>query len=125
MAALLLLLATIAGVVAGDLVLENSAGGEVTAFHHTISGFPQGWLLATTAALSFLAGLLLVASLSASRARRARRQQQRLPPRYAQRNVVRAGRPARHAAGPTRRPPVDRGHSDEADWPAALKDDRS
>jgi hypothetical protein len=125
MAALLLLLATVAGVVAGDLVLENPAGGEVTAFHHTISGYPQGWLLATAAALSFLAGLLLAASLSASRARRARRQQLRITPRHAQRNGVRAGAPARPPARRTRRPPADRGYPDESDWPAELEDDRS
>jgi hypothetical protein len=77
MAVLLLLLAIIGGVVVGDLVWENTEPGEVTVFDRSFTGYPQGWLLATAAALGFLVGLLLVASLGSTKARRARRRQLR------------------------------------------------
>lgn len=73
MAALLVLLAMLVGVVVGDLVLENPAAGQVSVFDRTITGYPQGWLLAAAAALGFLVALLLAASLRAARARRERR----------------------------------------------------
>jgi hypothetical protein len=77
MAALFLLLALVAGIGIGDLMLENPTGSEVTVFHQPISGHSQGALLAAAAALGFAVALLLVASLGAARARRARRE--RLP----------------------------------------------
>jgi uncharacterized integral membrane protein len=73
MAAFLVLLAMLVGVVVGDLVLENPAAGQVNVFNRTITGYPQGWLLAAAAALGFLVALLLAASLRAARARRERR----------------------------------------------------
>jgi uncharacterized integral membrane protein len=72
-----LLLAIIGGVLVGDLVWENTSAGEVTVFNRTVAGYPQGWLLATAAALGFLVGLLLVASLGSTKGRRARRRQLR------------------------------------------------
>ena len=72
-----LLLAIIGGVVVGDLVWENTGAGEVTVFDRTVAGYPQGWLLAAAAALGFLVGLLLVASLGSTKRRRARRRQLR------------------------------------------------
>jgi hypothetical protein len=67
------------GVVVGDLVLENPAAGQVSVFNRTITGYPQGWLLAATAALGFLVALLLAASLRAGRTRRDRRKRRRDP----------------------------------------------
>jgi hypothetical protein len=72
-----LLLAIIGGVLVGDLVWENTGAGELTVFNRTVAGYPQGWLLATAAALGFLVGLLLVASLGSTKGRRARRRQLR------------------------------------------------
>jgi hypothetical protein len=77
MAAFFLLLAIIGGIVVGDLVWENTTAGEVTVFNQTVADYSQGWLLATAAALGFLIGLLLVASLRSTRAQRARRRQLR------------------------------------------------
>jgi hypothetical protein len=73
MAALCLLLAIVAGVAVGDLVLENTAAGDVTMLHYSVSGSSEGLLLATAAGLGFVLGLLLLASLSTTRTRRARR----------------------------------------------------
>ena len=77
MAAFILLLAILGGVLVGDLVWENTTAGEVTVLGRTVSGYPEGWLLAAAAALGFVVALLLVASLSSTRARRARRRQLR------------------------------------------------
>jgi hypothetical protein len=77
MAVFFLLLAITGGIVVGDLVWENTTAGEVTVFNQTVADYSQGWLLATAAALGFLVGLLLVASLSSTKARRARRRQLR------------------------------------------------
>jgi hypothetical protein len=77
MAAFFLLLAIIGGIVVGDLVWENTTAGEVTVFNQTVADYSQGWLLAIAAALGFLIGLLLVASLRSTKARRARRRQLR------------------------------------------------
>jgi hypothetical protein len=41
---------------------ENPTAGQLTVFHHTISGYPEGWLLAIAAGLGFVAALLLVTS---------------------------------------------------------------
>jgi hypothetical protein len=75
MAAFLLLLAMIGGALVGDLIWENTADGEVTVLDRTVAGYPQGWLLAAAAAIGFVVALLLVASVSSTRARRNRRQQ--------------------------------------------------
>lgn len=78
MAALfLLLLAVAGGVVAADLVLENPTATQITLFHHTVTGYSEGRLLALAAGLGALVALLLIASVNATKARRARRAQLR------------------------------------------------
>jgi hypothetical protein len=78
MAALVLfVLAVAGGVVVADLVWENPAAGQVTVFHQTVGGYPEGWLLATAAGLGFVVALLLVASVNSTKGRRARRKQLR------------------------------------------------
>jgi hypothetical protein len=73
----LFVLAVAGGFVLADLVWENTAAGEITVFHHTVSGYPEGWLLAIAAGLGFVVALLLVASMNATKGRRARRKQLR------------------------------------------------
>ena len=73
MAVLLFLLVSIGGVVVGDLVLENPSAWEVIVFTLPVSGSRQGMLLAMTAALGSVVALLLVASMTSTRARPARR----------------------------------------------------
>jgi hypothetical protein len=75
MAAFFLLLAILGGALIGDLVWENTAAGEVTVVGRTAVNYPQGWLLSGAAALGFVVALLLVASVSSTKARRARRRQ--------------------------------------------------
>jgi hypothetical protein len=77
MAALLLLLAIVGGIVVGDLVLENTSPADITVLHHTITGSSEGLLLAMAAALGVVVGLLVVASASTTGTRRARRKQLR------------------------------------------------
>jgi hypothetical protein len=77
MAAFFFLLALIGGALIGDLVWENTGTGEVTVLGRTAVSYPQGWLLAGAAALGFVVALLLVASVSSTKARRARRRQLR------------------------------------------------
>ena len=78
MAAFFFLLALIGGALVGDLVWENTGAGEATVLGRTVDGYPQGWLLAAAAAgLGFVVALLLVASVSSTKARRARRRQLR------------------------------------------------
>ena len=77
MAILLFLLAVAGGVLVGDLVLENTAPGSVTVLDRTVTGYTQGQLLAVAAALGFVVGVLVVASLSLRRGRRARRRELR------------------------------------------------
>jgi hypothetical protein len=72
---LLFVLAVAGGVTVADLVWENTDAGQVTVFHHTLSGYPVGWLLATAATLGVLVALLLVASVNSTKGRRARRKQ--------------------------------------------------
>jgi hypothetical protein len=72
---LLFVLAVAGGVVVADLVWENTAAGQVTVFHHAVSGYPVGWLLAIAAGLGCVVALLLVASMSSTKGRRARRKQ--------------------------------------------------
>jgi hypothetical protein len=92
MAVFFFLLASIGGVVVADLALENPTAGEVTVFTLPISGYRQGVLLAMAAALGFVVALLLVASMTSTRAQPARRTQLR---------AIRAGT-QRQAAAPER-----------------------
>ena len=80
-AALLLLLAILGVSVVADLVVENSGTGAITVLHHPITGYRDGLLLAMTAALGLVIGLLLVGSLSLRRTRRARRRRLRVAER--------------------------------------------
>jgi outer membrane murein-binding lipoprotein Lpp len=82
MAALLLLLGIVGGILVGDLVLENTAAGGATLLHHPITGYSDGQLLAVAAALGFIVGLLVVGSVSLRRTRRARRRQLRTAERH-------------------------------------------
>jgi hypothetical protein len=76
MAAFVLFVVAVAGaVVVADLVLENTAAGQVTVFGQTVGGYPEGWLLAISAGLGFVVALLLVASVNSTKGRRARRTQ--------------------------------------------------
>jgi hypothetical protein len=77
MAAFVLFVVAVAGavVVAADLVWENTAAGQVTVFHQTVIGYPEGWLLAIAAGLGFVVALLLVTSVNSTKGRRARRKQ--------------------------------------------------
>jgi Flp pilus assembly protein TadB len=76
MAAFVLVVVAVAGaVVVADLVLENTAAGQVTVFHQTFIGYPEGWLLAISAGLGFVVALVLVASVNSTKRRRARRKQ--------------------------------------------------
>jgi hypothetical protein len=77
MAAFFLLLAMIGGALVGDLVWENTTAGEATVLGRTAVNYPQGWLLAGAVALGFAVALLLVASVSSTKARRQRRRQLR------------------------------------------------
>jgi hypothetical protein len=77
MAVFLFLVAAIGGVVVADLLLENPTAGEATVFNQPISGYRQGMLLAMAAALGFVVAVLLVASVSSTHRRRARRKQLR------------------------------------------------
>jgi hypothetical protein len=77
MAVFLFLVASIGGVVVADLVLENPTVGEATVFNQPVSGYRQGELLAMAAALGFVVAVLLVASVSSTQRRRARRKQLR------------------------------------------------
>jgi uncharacterized membrane protein YccC len=81
MAALFLLLAVLGAILVGDLVMENTAAGAITVLNHPISGYSDGLLLAMTAALGFVVGLLAVGSVSLRRTRRARRKQLRVAER--------------------------------------------
>ena len=88
MAAFFFLLALIGGALVGDLVWENTSAGEATVLGRTVDGYPQGWLLLAAAALGFVVALLLVASASATKARRARRRQLRSIRRDPQRRDI-------------------------------------
>jgi hypothetical protein len=77
MAVLLFLLAIAGGVLVGDLVLENTAAGSVTVLDRSFTGYSQGQFLGAVAALGFMVGVLVVASVSLRRARRVRRRELR------------------------------------------------
>ena len=77
MALFFLLLAILGGAVVGDLIWENTAAGEATMLDRTLVSYPQGWLLAAAAGIGFVTALLLVASVSSTKARRNRRRQLR------------------------------------------------
>jgi hypothetical protein len=121
MAAFVLFVVAVAGgVVVADLVWENTTAGQITVFHHTVSGYPEGWLLAITAGLGVVVAFLLVASVNSTKSRRARRKQLRRL-RHGLKDQVAAAEPdhaclmdaffgpeepSRHPDGPPR--PVDR-----------------
>ncbi|HJU02981.1 MAG TPA: hypothetical protein VJ966_17435 [Actinomycetes bacterium] len=84
MALFFLLLALLGGAVVGDLIWENTDAGEMTLLDRTLVSYPQGWLLAAAAGIGFVTALLLVASVSSTRARRDRRRQLRAMKRDAQ-----------------------------------------
>ncbi len=92
MAAFFFVLAILGGALIGDLVWENTAAGEVTVAGRTVTDYPQGWLLAAAAALGFVVALLLVASVSSTKARRARRRELRAMQRNPQREGVQPDR---------------------------------
>jgi Na+/proline symporter len=92
MAVFLFLVASLGGVGVGDLLLENPSAGEATVFTQPVSGYRQGMLLAMAAALGSVVALLLVASMTSTRTRPARRKQLR---------TIRAGT-QRQAAAPAR-----------------------
>ena len=76
MAAFVVFVVAVAGaVVVADLVLENTTVGQIAVFHHTVTGYPEGWLLAIAAGLGFVVALLLVASVNSTKGRRAHRKQ--------------------------------------------------
>ena len=76
--AFVLFVVAVAGaVVVADLAWENPTAGQVTVFHHTVPGSPEGWLLAIAAGLGFVVALLLVASVNSTKGRRAGRKQLR------------------------------------------------
>ena len=77
MAVFFFLLAMIGGALVGDLIWENTTAGDVTVLDRTVTGYPQGWLLAAAAAIGFLVALLLVASVGSTKARRRRRRELR------------------------------------------------
>lgn len=77
MAVFLFLVASLGAVVVGDLALENLAAGEVTVLNQPVSGSSQGVLLAMAAILGVVVAVLLVASMSSTRSRPARRKQLR------------------------------------------------
>jgi hypothetical protein len=87
MAALFLVLAIVAGVVVGDLVLENTTAGDITVLHHTVTGYNEGLLLAMAVALGVVLGGLVVASASTTRTRRIRRKRLRTGERDLHRQV--------------------------------------
>jgi hypothetical protein len=73
----LFVLAAAGAAVVTDLAWENPTAGQLTLLHHTISGYPEGWLLAILAGLGLVVALLLVASVNSTTRRRARRKQLR------------------------------------------------
>jgi hypothetical protein len=73
MAGLLLLVSAIGGVLVADLVLENPSAWEAIVVSQLVSGSRQGVLLAMTAALGSVVALLLVASMTSTRAPNAKR----------------------------------------------------
>jgi hypothetical protein len=77
MAVFLFLLVSLGGVVVGDLVLEKPTADELIVFNQPVSGSRQGVLLAMAATLGSAVALLLVAWMSSTRARPARRTQLR------------------------------------------------
>ena len=112
---LLFILAVGGGVVLADLLRENTGAGEVTVFHQTVAGYPEGWLLAAAAGLGFAVAVLLVASWTATGRRVRRRRDRRRRPGTENHTVRREHDqdrlldeffgpdvPARQVAGPAR-----------------------
>jgi hypothetical protein len=68
MAALLLLIAMVGGMVVGDLVLDNATTEDLTLVNHAIHGVSEG-LLVLAAAAGVVVGRPVVASASVTRNR--------------------------------------------------------
>jgi hypothetical protein len=77
MAAVLLVLAVIVGVVIGDAVVANTDASSLQLFDRTITGFSLGQLLIMAAGTGFLFALLLLSSWSSSKNRRLKRRDRR------------------------------------------------
>jgi hypothetical protein len=69
MAALLLLMAMVGGMVVGDLVLDNATTEDLTLVNHAIHGVSEGLLLVLAAAAGVVVGRPVVASASVTRNR--------------------------------------------------------
>jgi hypothetical protein len=69
MAALLLLMAMVGGMVVGDLVLDNATTEDLTLVNHAIHAVSEGLLLVLAAAAGVVVGLPVVASASVTRNR--------------------------------------------------------
>ena len=123
----LFVLAVAGGVTVADLAWENPTAGQIMVFHHTVGGYPEGWLLANAAGLGFVVALLLVASVNSTKGRRARRKQLRGLRRGLEGQVAAAEpeqarlldaffgpeEPSRHLGGPAR-PADPRGEGPES-----------
>jgi uncharacterized membrane protein YciS (DUF1049 family) len=77
MAVLLFLLAIAGGVLVGALTLENTGAASVTVLDRSFTGYSQGQLLAVVAAVGFVVGVLVVASVTLRRSRRVHRRELR------------------------------------------------
>jgi uncharacterized membrane protein YciS (DUF1049 family) len=77
MAVLLFLLAIAGGVLVGALTLENTGAASVTVLDRSFTGYSQGQLLAAVAAVGFVVGVLVVASVTLRRSRRVHRRELR------------------------------------------------
>jgi hypothetical protein len=72
-----LVLAVGGGLVAGDLVWENTWGAEVTVFGQPVTGYSRGWLLAGAAMLGGCRRLVAGGLGGATKGRRERRRELR------------------------------------------------
>jgi hypothetical protein len=122
MAAFVLFVVAVAGAaVVADLAWENPTAGQLTVFHHTVSGYPEGWLLAIAAGLGLVVALLLVASVNSTRRRRARRKQLRRL-RHGSEDQVAAPEPDHaHLLDGFFGPEQPSRHPDGPAWPVELK----
>jgi hypothetical protein len=77
MAAFLLILAVLCGVVLVDGVVENTASSHFTLFGQTLGGLSEGGVMLMAAALGAIITCLLLLSVAASSRRRARRKEMR------------------------------------------------
>ncbi len=78
MAVIFLLLAAVAGVALGDVVLSNTGSASIELFNRSVTDFTQGQLLLIAAGLGFLFALFLFMAWGSSSNRRAKRRERRL-----------------------------------------------